>query len=157
VSKPANFPDPDAQSESFGSAAMRSVPRQIAIQLLSFSVGLIIVRMLPKADYAYYTIGMSMMLMMAQLGDVGITTSIIALGGQAKSSRAALAAICEQGLTFRRQLAIYVVPIGITAEVWLVYRIKCPPLTPGNSLCLGRRILMLLGTSIYGALAKVRG
>jgi hypothetical protein len=114
--------------------------------------------MLAKTDYAYYTIGMSVMLMMAQLGDVGITTSIIALGGQAKSSRAALAAICEQGLTFRRQLAIYVVPIGITAAVWLLYRINCPPLILlGTAFVLGAGYWMLLGASIYGALAKVQG
>ena len=62
---------------------------QSGIQALAVITGLVIVRLLPVREYAYYTIANAALGSLTVLTDCGVTQSVLALGGRVWQSPAA--------------------------------------------------------------------
>src|SRR5215469_4484144 len=76
---------------------------QSGIQLLAVITGLVILRLLPVREYAYYTIANAALGSLTVLTDCGVTQSVLALGGKVWQSPAALGAVVAGGLRLRRR------------------------------------------------------
>ena len=55
---------------------------QALVQVIGFAAGLLIVRNLPKREYAFYTIGNTMLSTILMLADSGISSALTAIGGR---------------------------------------------------------------------------
>lgn len=58
------------------------VGRQTAILVVSAIVGFVLVRALPKPEYAWFTIATSMSVLLSSLGDSGLAAGLLAIGGR---------------------------------------------------------------------------
>src|SRR5437762_9986538 len=54
---------------------------QAIVQIMGFAAGILIVRGLPKREYAFYTIGNTMLATILLLADSGISSALTAIGG----------------------------------------------------------------------------
>jgi O-antigen/teichoic acid export membrane protein len=88
---------------------------QIAVQLLAFTSGILLVRWLPQREYAYFTIANAMQATLNLLADIGISVSLISIGGRVWQDRHRFGELVNTGLAVRRRLAavaiIIVAPI----------------------------------------------
>ncbi len=55
---------------------------QVLIQALGFISGIIIIRLLPTEEYAFYTLANTMLGTMNILSDAGVSTGVMAQGGK---------------------------------------------------------------------------
>src|SRR2546429_305311 len=55
---------------------------QLIVQLIGFLCGILVVRMLSKADYAIFTIAGSALGLLTNLSDLGVGNAMLALGGR---------------------------------------------------------------------------
>ncbi|HEY9128017.1 MAG TPA: hypothetical protein VIM62_12870, partial [Acidobacteriaceae bacterium] len=89
---------------------------QAVVQGLSFVTGIMIVRYLPREEYAYYTIGTAMLSTMQILSEAGIVPGVIAQGGRVWQDRVELGKVVATGAALRRWfalLSLLVVPVMI--------------------------------------------
>src|SRR5216684_345709 len=77
-----------------------------AVQTLGFAAGILIVRGLPKREYAFYTIGNTMLATILLLADSGISSALTAIGGRVWQDDHRLGRLLTTTLQLRRQLAI---------------------------------------------------
>jgi O-antigen/teichoic acid export membrane protein len=78
---------------------------QVAVQLLAFTSGILVVRWLPQREYAYYTIANAMQATLNLLADVGISVGLISIGGRVWQGRHRFGELINTGLAVRRKLA----------------------------------------------------
>jgi O-antigen/teichoic acid export membrane protein len=86
---------------------------QIAIQMIGFLTGLIVIRMLPVHEYAYYTIVNAGLGTMTVLTDSGISQSVLAEGAKVWQSPRALGGVIAAGMILRRRFALLAVTVTI--------------------------------------------
>lgn len=79
---------------------------QLLIQGTGFLSGILIIRLLSTDQYAYYTLANTMLGTMTVLADGGISTGVLAEGGQNWKDRNSLGAILATGMQMRRQFAV---------------------------------------------------
>jgi O-antigen/teichoic acid export membrane protein len=77
---------------------------QAAAQLVAMLAGIVVVRALPKQDYAWYTIANSMIATFIILADAGVSPSVSGIGGRVWQDRAKLAQVIATALRFRAWL-----------------------------------------------------
>src|SRR5258708_30254576 len=82
---------------------------QAIVQTLGFAAGILIVRSLPKREYAFYTIGNTMLATILLLADSGISSALTAIGGRVWQDSHRLGSFVTTALRLRRQLAIITV------------------------------------------------
>lgn len=90
-------------------AMRRIVPTgiaQAAVQLVGFLTGLVIIRSLPVAEYASYTLANAVLGTLTVLTDSGIGQSVLSEAGKVWTDPAALGAVLAAGVWLRRRLAI---------------------------------------------------
>lgn len=102
------------------SLAVRSLPRQAALQLLAFATGVVVVRSLSKPDYALYTAAMSLVAVLSVGGDLGLSSAVLAVGAQVRGAPADVAAVREAAMTMRRTLVTCAMLVVIGLGVWLL-------------------------------------
>lgn len=95
---------------------------QTIIQALGLLSGLIIIRFLPKQEYALYTIANSILGAMCVLSDGGISTAILALGAKNWQDRAKLSAILQTGLLLRRKFSFVIIGIACPITIFLLHQ-----------------------------------
>lgn len=93
---------------------------QVTVQALGFFSGLLVIRLLPVQEYAFYTIANSMLATMVSLADAGISIGVIAQGGKVWQNRERLGAVVVSGLTLRRRFAIGSIAVAIPALIILI-------------------------------------
>ena len=93
---------------------------QGVVQLLGFAAGILIVRQLPKREYAFYTIGNTMLATILLLADSGISSALSAIGGRIWHDNKRLGSLMNTALQLRRQLAILTVLFVVPMLVWLL-------------------------------------
>jgi hypothetical protein len=91
-----------------GASLAGTAAAQTGIQLLALLGGLVVLRILPVREYAYYTIANAALGTMSVLTDAGIGQSILAQGGKVWLDRTALGALINTAMRLRRQIAIAV-------------------------------------------------
>jgi O-antigen/teichoic acid export membrane protein len=88
---------------------------QVAVQIIAFSSGILLVRWLPQHEYAFYTIANAMQATLMLLADIGISVGLVSIGGRVWQDRHRFGELINTGLAVRRKLAaasvIIVAPI----------------------------------------------
>jgi O-antigen/teichoic acid export membrane protein len=121
-------PTPSAVAGSFGPTALRKWMPILAkfalvqgvVQVLGFAAGLLIVRSLPKQQYAFYTIGNTMVGAILALADSGISSALTAIGGRVWQDSRRLGSLLNTALQLRRQLAAITVIAVVPVLIWLL-------------------------------------
>lgn len=121
-------PSPASVSDSVAPTAFRKwmpilakfAVVQAAVQMLGFGAGLLIVRSLPKQEYAFYTIGNTMVGAILALADSGISSALSAIGGRVWQNSRQLGSLLNTALQLRRQLAIITVIAVVPVLIWLL-------------------------------------
>lgn len=80
---------------------------QAMVKGIGFIAGILIIRLLPTNEYAYYTVANTMLGTMAILADGGISSGVMAQGGKNWQDRGRLGSIVSAGLKLRNQFAIF--------------------------------------------------
>jgi len=79
---------------------------QIIVQAVGFASGILIIRLLPVQEYAFYTLANTMLGTMTVLADGGITAGVMAQGGKVWQNKEKLGIILATGLDLRKKFAI---------------------------------------------------
>jgi len=79
---------------------------QIIVQAVGFASGILIIRLLPVQEYAFYTLANTMLGMMTVLADGGITNGVMAQGGKVWQDKEKMGIILATGLDLRKKFAI---------------------------------------------------
>jgi hypothetical protein len=93
---------------------------QIVVQLSGLLSGILIIRMLPTDQFAYYTIANTMLSTIVLLSDGGIATGTLAFGGKVWNDRTQLGTILSTAIRLRNRLAIGSIAIGIPIVIYLL-------------------------------------
>jgi O-antigen/teichoic acid export membrane protein len=79
---------------------------QIIVQAIGFASGILIIRLLPVQEYAFYTLANTMLGTMTVLADGGITTGVMAQGGKVWEDKEKMGIVLATGLDLRKKFAI---------------------------------------------------
>lgn len=79
---------------------------QLGIQVLGFAAGIAAIWLLPKSEFAYYTVANAMLGTLTVLTDCGVTQGVMAHGGRSWQDGAALSRVFASGNSVRRRLAL---------------------------------------------------
>lgn len=93
---------------------------QIIVQALGFFSGILIIRMLPVHEYAFYTLANTMLGTMTVLADGGITTGVMAQGGKVWQDKEKMGIILATGLDLRKKFAIVSLLISVPILFYLL-------------------------------------
>lgn len=93
---------------------------QIIVQGVGFVSGILIIRLLPVKEYAFYTLANTMLGMMTVLADGGISTGVLAEGGKVWEDKKKLGAVLATGLNLRKKFAIVSLLISIPILFYLL-------------------------------------
>ncbi|PWT86455.1 MAG: hypothetical protein C5B58_01370 [Acidobacteria bacterium] len=99
---------------------------QVGVQLVGFAAGILIVRHLPKREYAFYTIGNTMLATILLLADSGISSAISAIGGRVWQNQDGLGSLLSTALELRRQLILVTLLTVVPVLVWLLRQNGAP-------------------------------
>jgi O-antigen/teichoic acid export membrane protein len=116
---------------------------QVLIQIVSALSGLILVRLLGKAEFALYTVATSIQTTLSAISDGGISIGLTSVGGRVWRDRGELSRLTATAIYMRRQMlglgAIVAIPFG----VWLLHRTGAS--TASNAIGL----LIVFGTVFF--------
>lgn len=79
---------------------------QIIVQAVGFASGILIIRLLPVQEYAFYTLANTMLGTMTVLADSGITAGVMAQGGKVWQNNEKMGVVLATGLDLRKKFAI---------------------------------------------------
>ncbi|MBO9699695.1 MAG: polysaccharide biosynthesis protein [Sporocytophaga sp.] len=125
---------------------------QIIIQAIGFVSGILVIRLLSTQEYGLYTLANSMLGTMILLADGGISSGVMALGGQVWRDRGKLGAVLVTGLSLRRKFAIGSLAIAVPVLMYMFYKhdIKWQ-----MSLLIVAALIPSFFTSLTGSLLQV--
>lgn len=99
---------------------------QAFCQLLNGLVAFLLVRMLSKEQYAWFTITSAMAAVLNVISDGGIATAVMALGGKVWQDRGKLSALIHAALTMLSWMTAASTLFVLPALAWLLYRQNAP-------------------------------
>src|SRR5262245_36353290 len=80
----------------------RFLSLEALVQTVGFAAGVLLVRVLPKAEYAYFTIANTMQQTMNLLADNGISSGLTAIGGRVWNDRSRFGQLLSTAMRLRR-------------------------------------------------------
>lgn len=119
---------------------------QILVQLTGLLTGILIIRMLPTKEYAFYTLANTMLSTMTVLADGGISAGAMAQGGKVWKDRQQLGLVLATGLDLRKKFAIFSLLVAVPILVYLLWH-------QGASLWVIVLVVATLIPSFYAALS----
>lgn len=93
---------------------------QVLVQITGLLSGLLIIRMLPIEEYAYYTLANTMLGTMTILADSGISNGVMAEGGKVWKDRTMLGKVLITGMDLRKKFGIGSLIITVPILVYLL-------------------------------------
>jgi O-antigen/teichoic acid export membrane protein len=93
---------------------------QIIVQVLGFGCGILVLRLLPTNEYAFYTIANTMLGTMTILADGGIAAGVMAQGGKVWKDRQKLGVVLATGIDLRRKFAIGSLIVAVPIMLYLL-------------------------------------
>ncbi len=78
---------------------------QLAVQVIGFGAGIVLVRYMEQAQYGYYTLAVSMASIAVILTDLGLATAVMAIGGRLTGQRRALGDMVSDANALYRRMA----------------------------------------------------
>ena len=100
----------------------RFLSLEALVQGLTFACGILIVRALPKADYALFTLANTMQATMNLMADNGIGSGITAIGGRVWQDRFRFGQLITTAMRLRRAFAIISVTLVTPLLFWMLLR-----------------------------------
>ncbi|MGB3494890.1 MAG: hypothetical protein WBA57_19325 [Elainellaceae cyanobacterium] len=104
----------------------RFISVQIFVQAMGFACGILLVRVLPKEEYAYFTLANSMQGAMNVLADSGVSSALSAIGGKVWQDPYRFGQLINTALKCRRYLAIVSVVVVTPILLWMLIRNGAP-------------------------------
>jgi O-antigen/teichoic acid export membrane protein len=99
---------------------------QALCQLLNGVVAFLLVRMLSKEEYAWFTITSAMAAVLNVTSDGGIATAVMSLGGKVWQDRGKLSALIQAALSMLTWMAAASTMFLLPAMAWLLHRQNAP-------------------------------
>ncbi|GAB3333809.1 hypothetical protein GCM10027299_41670 [Larkinella ripae] len=93
---------------------------QAVVQIAGLLCGILVVRLLPTQEYAFYTIANTMLGTMTILADGGISNSVLSLGGKVWQDKKQLGDVVSTGLYMRKRFAIVSLLIAMPILFYLL-------------------------------------
>lgn len=93
---------------------------QIIVQAVGFASGILIIRLLPIQEYAFYTLANTMLGTMMVLADGGITIGVMAKGGKEWQDKKKMGVVLATGLDLRRKFAIVSLIVSVPILFYLL-------------------------------------
>lgn len=93
---------------------------EILIQGVTFAAGVLLVRVLPKAEYAYFTIANTLQQTMNTLADNGIGSGLTAIGGRVWDNRSRFGQLLNTAMLLRRAFAFIAVLVVTPILAWML-------------------------------------
>lgn len=93
---------------------------QIIIQGIGFVSGILVIRLLPTQDYAYYTIANTMLGTMLVLADGGIISGVLSEGGKVWHNPTKFGAVIVTGFHLRRRFTIFSLLVAVPLLYYLL-------------------------------------
>jgi hypothetical protein len=125
---------------------------QAAIQALAFLSGLIVIRLLPVNEYAWYTIANAILGTLIVLTDCGIAQGVMAQGGKVWQRRDALGGIVVAGMALRRQFGAAAALLSMPVLYLLLTQQDAPS---GSAILVTASIIPLFLASLSGQVLEV--
>ena len=123
---------------------------QLAITGLNLLAGLLIIRFLPKGDYALYAIGFMTLSIFTDITDAGISPAVRALAGRHWGDRERMGSVVNTAVSFRKQVAL---ATALPVAAYALWQFRLLEAGWGQALALtivfGIGGLVGLETSIY--------
>lgn len=95
---------------------------QIGIQGIGLLCGILIIRVLPTTEYAFYTLANTMLGTMVMLANAGIPIAVLSEGGKVWQDKIKLGEVLVTGFNFRKKFAIGSLIVGVPILVYLLNR-----------------------------------
>lgn len=131
---------------------------QTVVQLALAVAGLIIIRALPKTEYALFAIANSMQVACTQLADLGIGIGVRSIGGKIWTDRVRLGQLVNTALGLRRQFATVSMIVCVPILAWLLQRNHASALqTVALCVVVIAAAIPLLGISVWTAVLLLHG
>jgi O-antigen/teichoic acid export membrane protein len=105
----------------------RFLSLEALVQGLTFACGILIVRALPKPDYALFTVANTMLATMNLMADNGIGSGITAIGGRVWQDRFRFGQLITTAMQLRRMFAIASVTLVTPILAWMLLRNGAAP------------------------------
>ena len=93
---------------------------QVIVQAVGFLSGILIIRLLPVQEYAFYTLANTMLGAMTILSDGGISTGVMAEGGKVWQDKQKLGKVLVTGLEMRKKFAIVSLIVSLPILLYLL-------------------------------------
>jgi O-antigen/teichoic acid export membrane protein len=100
---------------------------QAVAQGLGFLAGIMVVRILPKEDYAWFMIVNTIGPVMNMLSDNGVTNSLSAIGGRFWQDDARMGSLVRTAMVLRRQLVLFSSLAVTPVLVWMLWHNHASP------------------------------
>lgn len=100
---------------------------QLAVQVIGFCAGIVLVRYMGQAQYGYYTLAVSMASMAVIFTDLGLATAVMALGGRLLGQPRALGGLVADANALHRRMAWLSFAVLVPCFALLLLRQKAPP------------------------------
>jgi O-antigen/teichoic acid export membrane protein len=108
------------QLVSWTKTLTRFLTLEALVQGLTFACGILIVRALPKADYALFTLANTMQATMNLMADNGIGSGLISIGGRVWKDRSRFGQLITTAMRLRRGFAIISVTLVTPLLFWML-------------------------------------
>lgn len=119
---------------------------QIIVQAVGFASGILIIRLLPVQEYAFYTLANTMLGTLTVLADGGITTGVMARGGKVWQDKEKMGVVLATGLDLTKKFAIGSLLLSVPILFYLLKH-------NGASLLTSFLIALALIPAFYAALS----
>ena len=93
---------------------------QVVVQAIGFAIGLAVIRLLSKDEYASFTVASSVAGTVAVLSDLGLSSALLAVAGRRFHDRAAASGVFGVALRLNAWFSIAAVGIGAVAGLVLL-------------------------------------
>lgn len=95
---------------------------QLVVQAMGFLGGVLIIRLLNQQEYAYFTIANTMQGTMALLTDLGISISLMSIGGKVWNDRVAFSRLVKTATKLRTMMALGAGVVIVPLSLWLLLK-----------------------------------
>jgi hypothetical protein len=93
---------------------------QLFVQVTGFISGILIIRLLPTQEYAFYTLANTMFGTMVMLADSGISNGVMAQGGKVWQDKNKLGTVLSTGLNLRKRFGFISLIVTLPVLVYLL-------------------------------------
>ncbi len=137
---------------------LRFTSVQVIVQLTGMLVSLLLVRSMPKTQYAYYTIAMALFSTVLQLSDSGMTAGLQAVGGPSHADDHRMGQLVRTGIGLRRTMYYLAAAIVLPILPYMLWKAGA-----SFSIVLEALVLVVVATQlqlmtgIYCAVPRLRG